>query len=435
MKFLHGQSASVVIGDRARPGGLPAACANAFASRDERPEIEGLRGLAILSLLAIHCVPDLSRGGAIGTDIFFVVSGYLLARRVSHRGAVSLDWSSFFARRLQRAVPALVAVLVGCLAFATLFTLPKDLMTVGRSLAWGASFMTNLDAWRRGVPIDAAQNLDPLWHLWQAAAIAQSCLLLAFLAWAMRRHPRIWLAMIITTGLASLAFNLVRVADYPAAAFYLLPGRWWEFTAGVVGLALMANSGHRPADPALDAGARSTGHSGAAWPAVAPLMGWLGVACFAMAALLAGDTTHFPGSWALWPVAGTVCLLAAGPHDWVNRHVFAHPVLRFYGRVSYPLFLWHWPLLCFPLLLGVPLSVDVRVLILIASVVLAALTHELIEKPVAALQPTRRLSGLLLASLGVCVALGATVVATDGLRFTFPAELQSFAAPRPPGAH
>lgn len=110
--------------------------------------------------------------------------------------------------------------------------------------------------------------------------------------------------------------------------------------------------------------------------------------------------------------------------------MLAHPVMRFYGRVSYPLYLWHWPVLCFPLLLGVPLSVDVRVLILIASVVLAGLTHELIENPIAKMKPAQRLSGLLLAALGACVALGVLVVATDGLRFTFPAELQSLAAPR-----
>ena len=144
---------------------------------------------------------------------------------------------------------------------------------------------------------------------------------------------------------------------------------------------------------------------------------------------------HFPGAWALWPVAGTLCLLTAGPASWLNRQVLAQPVLRFYGRVSYSLYLWHWPVLCFPLMLGVPLSADTRVLILIASVVLAVLTHEMIEKPVVLRTPTRRLSVLLLVALGGCIALGSVVVATDGLRFTFPVELKSISVRDSQPAH
>jgi peptidoglycan/LPS O-acetylase OafA/YrhL len=163
------------------------------------------------------------------------------------------------------------------------------------------------------------------------------------------------------------------------------------------------------------------------WAAIAPHAGWAGLACYLLAIVLARDSTQFPGWWAVWPVAGTVFLLAAGPRDPVNRHAFAQPVLRFYGRIGYPLYLWHWPVLCFPLLLGVPLSVDVRVLILLVGVVLAALTHELVEKPFARLRPSRSLSMLLLAALAVCASLGAFVAATGGMRFTFPAELQSSA--------
>ncbi len=429
MKTLHPQSAAATLEDRSHALWPARAPAQPFASRDERPEIEGLRGIAILSLLAIHVVPSLSRGGAIGIDIFFVVSGYLLARALMRQDATAPDWRGFISRRLQRGVPALVAVLIGCLAFATLFTLPKDLQALGRSMAWGGSLLANFDAWRRSVPVDAAQVLDPLLHLWQVAAIAQGGLLLALMTWVLRPHPRILLALLCLTGLASLAFNLVAVADAAGAAFYLLAGRWWEMAAGA-GLMIVLNAATRAA---------SAKPSGAlVWAAIGPQLGWLAIACFTVAVLRAADSPHFPGTWALWPVAGTLCLLAAGPQAWVSRHVLAQPVLRFYGRVSYPLYLWHWPVLCFPLLLGVPLSVDVRILILIASVVLAGLTHELIEKPVAMLQPARRLSASLLAALGACVVLGAVVVATDGLRFTFPAELQAFAAPltaEPPRGH
>ena len=416
MKLSHSRSTAAAIADGTRAHWSATSATQPFSSHDERPEIEGLRGLAILSLLAVHVAPSLSRGGVIGIDIFFVVSGYLLTRALIRQGAGAAYPTAFLGRRLQRTVPALLTMLIGCLTFATLFTLPRDLQLLGRSMAWGAGLLSNFDAWRRGVLIDPAQALDPLSHLWPVAAIAQGGLLLVLLTWMLRSHPRSLLAVIGLTGLSSLAFNLLAVAEAPGAAFYLLAGRWWELMAGA-GLALCVSVDRRAAIAQPDG--KSVGSM------VAPHLGWLGIGCFAVAIWLADDTLHFPGAWALWPVAGTLCLLAAGPQEWVNRHVFAQPVLRFYGRVSYPLYLWHWPVLCFPLLLGVPLSVDVRVLVLIASVVLAGLTHELIEKPVAQLRSAVGLSGMLLAMLAACAALGAFVSATDGLRFTFPAELQS----------
>jgi len=434
MSSTHPLPALAAIEDRFPVRRRPDSATRPFAVRDERPEIEGLRGVAILSLLAIHCAPGLSRGGAIGVDLFFVVSGYLLTRSLWRQDRDRGAWREFLTRRLQRAVPPLVVVLAACLVFGTLFTLPDDLKALGSSMSWGAALLTNVDAWRRDVPIDAARTLDPLAHLWQVAAIVQCGALLALLSWMIQPQRRTMLRFAVVTGAMSFAFCVLTVEQSSGAAFYLLAGRWWELMVGV-GLALGLRWASLEDEGASGERAAASRRAITVWPRAEPILGWVGVACYAVAVLLAGSTAHFPGWWAVWPVAGTACLLAAGPQATINRLVLAQPMLRFYGRVSYPLYLWHWPALCFPILLGVPLSMEVRVLILLASVVLAALTHELVEKPIELLRRSRRRSMMLLASLAACTAIGAVVAATDGLRFTFPDELQSIAGLRRTAGH
>jgi len=153
-----------------------------------------------------------------------------------------------------------------------------------------------------------------------------------------------------------------------------------------------------------------------------------GAVLLVAAVMLTEHTAGFTGGWAVMPVLGTLLLIAAGPLGWVNRTVLSLSALRFYGLVSYPLYLWHWPLLCFPLMLGIPLENDVRVIILLASVVLAALTYELVDKPVRSVAPSLRLAlmlGGLLAAVGLLAWL---VTQTDGLRSAVPPRMQSAAA-------
>jgi peptidoglycan/LPS O-acetylase OafA/YrhL len=140
--------------------------------------------------------------------------------------------------------------------------------------------------------------------------------------------------------------------------------------------------------------------------------------------LLIDRATNLPASWSLLITTGTLALLAAGPLAWVNRMVLSNSVLRFYGAISFPLYLWHWPLLCFPAVLGIPMSQELRVIILTASVVLASLTHELVDRRA---QKGAHQRGLPLAALAWLAALalcGWYVVSTDGSMASFPQDMQ-----------
>jgi len=153
-------------------------------------------------------------------------------------------------------------------------------------------------------------------------------------------------------------------------------------------------------------------------------LGFVGAVLLAAAVLLIDRAANLPASWALLIALGTLALLAARPLAWINRVVLSNSVLRFYGAISYPLYLWHWPLLCFPAVLGIPMSHELRVIILTASVVLAALTHETVDRRA---QASTHRRGLPLSALAWLIALalcGWFVVTTDGLMASFPQGMQ-----------
>jgi len=390
----------------------------------QRQDIDGLRGVAVLSLLAIHCFPSWAQGGSIGVDIFFVLSGYLITDgllRAQREGGFS--FRDFYVRRARRILPALCLVLAACLVFGVLFTSPGQAREIGRQVGWAAMFVSNVVAWKAASPFELAGSSNPLLHLWALATIVQFYLIWpGVLAFVLRRQ---WNPLPLAGGLlaVSLAFNAGWVADAPAASYFLPFGCLWQLMAGAM-LALWAqNRSDRPfswlqandADPLRDQGSASH------------LLSWAGLLLLMLAVLLAGHATQASAGWALLPTLGTLALLAAGPQGWVNHQVLSHPVLRFYGLISFPLVLWHWPLLSFPAVLGVPLTNDVRVIILIASVVLAALTYELVEKPLKSIQPKDEVPRASVVTLAVVGLLAWIVVYTDGLAATYPESVRGAA--------
>lgn len=383
-----------------------------------RADIQGMRGVAVLAVLAVHAWPELLRGGFVGVDLFFVLSGYLITGLVLDelaRGRFSL--AAFYRRRVLRLYPALCTVLAFCLVCAP-FTFPAAARALGKHVAAGALFASNLALWGEAGYFDAASESKPLLHLWSLAVEEQFYLLWPLLLPLLARRGRALLAAVGALLLASFALNLAWTAPGAKAAFFLLPMRAWELLAGAaLAVAQRRGSGW----PALDTWAqRALAHP--RWADAAAL---LGAALVAAAFALLDKGARFPGWWALLPTAGTVLLLAAGERAWVNRRLLAHPVLGFYGSISYALYLWHWPLLVFPLLWGWEMDTAMRVLVLAASVACAHLSTEFIERPLRfgppAAGPAWRLAGTL-AGLGV---LGALLYASDGAAGLYPREVQA----------
>lgn len=330
-----------------------------------RPDVDGLRAVAVLSVLGYHAFPGLLPGGFAGVDIFFVISGFLITGIILEdlqRGRFT--FANFYWRRIRRIFPALILVLAASLFLGWRVLLPDEYAQLGKHVAAGAGFISNLALWREAGYFDSAAELKPLLHLWSLGVEEQYYLVWPLLLLLFRNQPKKMLWMIVAVGAASFVLNVAAVARYPAATFYLPVTRFWELLAGSL-LAYLAVFGKK----------QSHGFENTKALAGAALI----VAGFA---LLHAERA-FPGWWALLPVLGAALLVRAGPAAWINRRILSHPGLVFVGLISYPLYLWHWPLLAYARIVegGEP-PLAVRAGLLLASVLLAWLTYELVEKKI-----------------------------------------------------
>ena len=379
---------------------------------DYRADIEGLRGVAVLSLLAVHLFPQWAQAGFIGADMFFVISGFLVTRSLlKAHDARSLSVGSFYASRLRRIVPALGTVLLLTLVFSVLFTYPSAAREVASSVLNGSLFISNIALWQDAVQLSRPVDMGPLAHLWWLGVEAQFCLVWPLVVALVLRQRRWTLEVIAALVVLSFALNVLLAAS-TASPHLLLPfTRLWEpMLGGLLAIVKHDSGTQRWVAPPSQRG-RDT-------------LAYAGVALLAAAILLIDQAANLPATWALLITLGTLALLAAGPLAWVNRVLLSNSVLRFYGAISFPLYLWHWPLLCFPAVLGIPMSQELRVIILTASVVLAALTHETVDRRAQADAHRRGLPLSALAWLAALALCGWYVVSTDGLMASFPQGMQ-----------
>ena len=293
-----------------------------------RPDVDGLRAVAVVAVVVYHLAEGVLPGGYLGVDIFFVLSGYLITSiiwREALAGQFSL--ATFYNRRIRRILPALLLVLAATLALSALILLPIDLVGLGRSALASLAFVANIYFWRDTNYFARIAEEKPLLHIWSLGVEEQFYLLFPLLlAWLARRRQGRAAAVIAGVLLASLAANFALLAmGIWAAGFYLLPTRAWELAAGAL-LALRPPAG------------RAT--------APTPALAWLGAALIALG-LATGRTllgTSVPDG--LMAVAGTVLLLHAGSAG--SNPVSRALALRgpvFVGLISYSLYLWHWPVI------------------------------------------------------------------------------------------
>ncbi|EMH2961223.1 acyltransferase [Burkholderia multivorans] len=329
-----------------------------------RPDFDGLRAVAVLAVALFHAFPAALAGGFVGVDVFFVISGYLITSiLLADLGTGHFSIARFYARRIRRIFPALIAVLLATYALGWFCLYGDEYRELAKHIVAGAGFVSNLALWTEAGYFDHAAQAKPLLHLWSLGVEEQFYVVWPLMLWAAHKTRRVgWVCAVI--GLASFAANVALVFHHASAAFYWSLTRMWELLAGAAH-AINARSGRSV-----------TGNRANALSAGGAL---LCVASFAL--LTAGD--NFPGWWAVMPVAGTVALIAAGRDGWINRHVLARPAFVWFGKISYALYLWHWPLLSFAFIVAgrTPSSV-VRGALLVIAVALAWLTTAIIERPI-----------------------------------------------------
>jgi peptidoglycan/LPS O-acetylase OafA/YrhL len=329
-----------------------------------RPDIDRLRAIAVLAVVAYHAFPAAAPGGFVGVDVFFVISGFLITGVILEGVQTgSFSYVDFYARRIKRIFPALLLVLIACMAFGWLSLLPDEFRALGKYVFAGAGFWTNFTLWRESGYFDVSSLYKPLLHLWSLAIEEQFYLLWPFIAvWACMLGKRVLAAALLIIAI-SLTIDLVEIKTNPVATFYLPLSRAWELLAG----ACLARI------PMLQLAPRSS--------AVREIASAVGLALIIIPIATFAPDAEFPGWRALLPVAGSLLVIAAGSAAWTNRILLAHPAPVAVGLISYPLYLWHWPALSFPEILGLA-SPFIKPAALASSFALAWLTYRFVELPV-----------------------------------------------------
>ncbi len=365
-----------------------------------RPEIDGLRAIAVLPVIFFHAGFGAFSGGYVGVDVFFVISGYLITRILIadlEQGRFSI--LHFYERRARRILPALCVVMIACVPFAYLWMSPSQLRDFGESLIAVVFFGSNILFWLEQGYFSAAAELKPLLHTWSLAVEEQFYLLFpVFLLWGWRFGVRrvLW-GIVAVAGLSLLLAEWTGRHD-PNANFYLITTRAWELLAGSACAVLSHGRRQRSNDPAAATG-----------------LLLIGVSIFGF-----DSSTPVPGVHALVPVGGTALILLFADRDTWTGRLLATRGLVGIGLISYSAYLWHQPLFAFARLRSAPEpSTALMAVLAIGALVLAWATWRWVE------QPFRRPGGAMLASQRqifaasgtVAVlfsAIGLTLVVSDG---------------------
>lgn len=354
-----------------------------------RADIDGLRGFAVLSVVVFHAFPNWLRGGFVGVDVFFVISGFLITSiifRELEDGKFSL--AHFLSRRVRRIFPALILVMTASLIAAWFSFFAEEFAQLGKHVASGAGFVLNFVLVTESGYFDNLADTKPLLHLWSLAVEEQFYIfwpIVLLAAW--RRHLNL-LALTLTVGLISFWCNLLFVDIKPIHTFYWPLGRFWELLSGSALAWLVLNKHDVLGRIELLAGRCFNSVS---WlqptsldsAIVANFNSIFGSLILVYGVIQIQENLSFPGIWAVVPVAGALLIIAAGPKSWFNSFFLMHPLAVWFGLISYPLYLWHWSILSFLTIIeGDSLPTNLRFGAIFLSIVLAWLTYILIEKPI-----------------------------------------------------
>ena len=367
-----------------------------------RPDIDGLRAVAVLVVLGYHAFPTWMPTGFVGVDIFFVISGFLISTVImGNLEAGRFSYFDFYSRRIRRIFPALAIMLVAVLAFGWVALFPTEFKALGKHVLGGAVFLSNFFLWNESGYFDRAAESKPLLHLWSLGIEEQYYILwplILSVAWRMKRSLP---AVIFLIGAASFLFSLYELRVDPVATFYSPLTRIWELMIGSA-LAYVVTVGHGRRYPSGDL--------------IRTVLSAIGAILLLSGFLLITDAGSFPGWWATLPTFGSVFLIASDSRSWVNRWLLSNQPMVFIGKISYPLYLWHWPLLSFAHILyaGPPPPV-VRVCLLLAAFMLAWITYRFIEHPIRYGNRSPHATTALVAISAAVALMGALIYSLDGL--------------------
>jgi peptidoglycan/LPS O-acetylase OafA/YrhL len=373
-----------------------------LAHPEYRPDIDGLRAIAVLAVVIFHATPRWLPGGFVGVDIFFVISGYLISTILfENLDKGTFSFLVFYGRRVKRIFPALILVLAASLVFGWFALLADEFKQLGKHVAAGAGFVSNLVLWDESGYFDTSADTKPLLHLWSLGIEEQFYIVCPFLFWLVHRFKFGLLAVSLLVASISFGVNIHLSGVDIVGDFYAPQSRFWELMSGSVVAWLTL---YRP---------RLLCREGSV---VASVVSVIGLAVLVVSLIGLNKGIRFPGWFAILPVMGSVLVIMAGSTGLVNRWVLSNRIAVWFGLISFPLYLWHWPLLSFAnIILSNTPDRSTRLFAVVVSIVLAALTYYCLEKPIRFGASGRPRAFVITVVMAVLGCLGFAVYKLDGM--------------------
>lgn len=345
--------------------------ATAVNKHEYRPEIDGLRAIAIVPVVLFHTGLAGFSGGFVGVDVFFVISGFLISRQIL--GDISKNKFSmieFWTRRARRIIPAISVVMAFVLIAGWFIFFPINYRDLGRSAAAQSIFSSNIFFWLKAGYFTATSETKPLLHTWSLSVEEQFYLCIPILLWFFGRwHQRKQFAVIVFLLFVSFLTSVWSTFAYPDAAFYLLQNRGWELLLGCA-IAMLPEA-KREQITVLDFWRNE-------------ILGGAGLLLIIYAVTQYTSRTPFPGIAALLPCGGAACIIYANTSQkTIIGRLLSLRLFLWIGLISYSLYLWHWPLLAFARYNSIePLSTVFTLFIVAISIPIAWLSYRFVETPV-----------------------------------------------------
>lgn len=369
-----------------------------------RPEIDGLRAIAVSLVLVYHAFPHLLTGGFVGVDVFFVISGYLITHMIlQEQKDKRFSVLNFYCRRIARIFPALIIVLVSAFILGWIVLLPKEFIQVGKHILAGAGFFTNFLLWQESGYFDQETRLKPLMHLWSLAIEEQFYIIFPLILYVLSGQSVKRAILIALLLLMSLMISAL--PDLTNAYRFFLPHtRLWELLIGSI-CALLLHDDRKKINSNIKL-----------------LIVFSGLCIILACAILYDASIEFPGLWALPVTIGTALIILSGLNNPPIQKTLGNKLFVYIGLISYPLYLWHWLLLSYAHIYYSGMPGNTRlVFALILSIALSALTYHFVEKPIRKHNKKTNVALFLCLTLILVASLGYFTIKQSG----FPSRLAS----------
>lgn len=376
-----------------------------------RIDIDGLRAIAVIFVVGFHAFPTLFHSGFIGVDVFFVISGFLIST-ILFKGLENnkFNFNQFYFRRIKRIFPALITVLTFCYALGWFVLLDDEFRQLGKHIAGGSGFVSNFILLNESGYFDNNSATKPLLHLWSLSIEEQFYILWPLILWIGYKIRLKIFYLILSIFFISFFYSIYEIRINLLINYYSPLTRFWELLIGSI-LAWIKFKKFEQENFYLSKIYKSKYRN-----IIYDLFGLFGFIAIIIACFFT-DKSSFPGWWALLPTLGAFFLLFAENGSWINRNILSNSILRWYGLISFPLYLWHWPLLSFAYIAsnGVP-SVEARIVAIVFSIFFSWLTYRYIETPIRFKIKYKQIHLILILCASIIGSLGYNCFIRNGLQ-------------------